>query len=262
MWTARASRRRHRPKRQAGGLPTAPGRITYGSVLTTFLRHGFKLNDNPTHWQRGVSAVTYSRFAFVHGSDVLRRSPYSYVASTVVLARIYLLRAQGARGAAGQVQARWRRKVTRALPPARRPGSHIAEPTHRGPGAPRRGDAHPPAPPRSASRRVSVSVSRESGRKRSHSTLTRRRRRVTTAARSERRQTIRRFPDSGAWTNRCTTWHVHSCLTSPGSPDSRLRLPGRLHGLRQAPASCETLRLSQSHSPLWPGLFHHFMRSH
>lgn len=68
MWTARASRRRHRPKRQAGGLPTAPGRITYGSVLTTFLRHGFKLNDNPTHWQRGVSAVTYSRF--VHGSDV------------------------------------------------------------------------------------------------------------------------------------------------------------------------------------------------
>jgi len=147
------------------------------------------------------------------------------------------------------VQARWRRKVTRALPPARRPGSHIAEPTHRGPGAPRRGDAHPPAPPRSASRRVSVSVSRESGRKRSHSTLTRRRRRVTTAARSERRQTIRRFPDSGAWTNRCTTWHVHSCLTSPGSPDSRLRLPGRLHGLRQAPASCDPrCDSSQSHS--------------
>ena len=210
--------------------------------------------------------TSYIRLSF--RSDV-HRIAYSYVASTVVLARIYLLRAQGARGAAGQVQARWRRKVTRALPPARRPGSHIAEPTHRGPGAPwetlgapRRGDAHPPAPPRSASRRVSVSVSRESGRKRSHSTLTRRRRRVTTAARSERRQTIRRFPDSGAWTNRCTTWHVHSCLTSPGSPDSRLRLPGRLHGLRQAPASCETLRLSQSHSPLWPGLFHHFMRSH
>ena len=193
-------------------------------------------------------------------------------ASTVVLARIYLLRAQGARGAAGQVQARWRRKVTRALPPARRPGSHIAEPTHRGPGAPwetlgapRRGDAHPPAPPRSASRLVSVSVSRESGRKRSHSTPPSRDDGGAVGETTDYGLS-RRFPDSGV------DQPVHDVCT-PVSPlpvlptrdcDSRVVSTVCARRLRAVRPSASQLAagLSQSHSRLWPGLFHHFMRSH